>query len=163
MATGEDQPAGTEGELWIQGPQVMQGYLNNAAATRATIDAEGWLKTGDIGCFDEDGYLYIRDRVKELIKVKGFQVPPAEVEAALMTHEGVAEAAVIGVPDDEAGEIPMAFVVPADGSALTLEDLQEHLSGRLASYTQILRLQLVESIPTAASGKILRRVLREAV
>lgn len=159
----EDQPAGSEGEVWIQGPQVMQGYLNNPEATAAMIDADGWLRTGDIGCFDEDGYLYIRDRVKELIKVKGFQVPPAELEAILMTLDGVADAAVIGIPDEESGEVPMAFIVPATGSTLTLEDLQGRLTGRLASYKQIQRLELVEAIPKAASGKILRRVLREGL
>ena len=109
--TGKDVAPGEAGELWVRGPQVMKGYLNNAEATAETITDDGWLRTGDLGNFDADGYLYIRDRLKELIKFKGFQVAPAEVEAALLSCEGVADAAVIGQADDEAGEVPIAFVV----------------------------------------------------
>ena len=153
---------GQDGEVLVQGPQVMQGYLNNPEATARTIDADGWLRTGDIGHFDTDGYLYISDRVKELIKVKGFQVPPAEVEAALLTHAGVADAAVIGLRDAEAGEVPMAFVV-AGAERPTLEELQAHLAGQLAGYKQIRRVEYVDAIPKSASGKILRRILRDSV
>ncbi|MCB0043590.1 MAG: AMP-binding protein, partial [Caldilinea sp.] len=110
-ATGKDVPPGEEGELWVRGPQVMKGYWKNEKATAETLDAEGWLHTGDIVRFDADGFMYVTDRLKELIKYKGFQVAPAEVEAALITHPAVADVGVIGVPDDEAGEIPMAFVV----------------------------------------------------
>ena len=103
---------GERGELWIRGPQVMAGYLNNDEATAATIDADGWLHTGDIAVRDDDGFYSIVDRLKELIKYKGFQVPPAELEALLITHPDVADVAVIGVPDEECGELPKAFVVP---------------------------------------------------
>ena len=104
-----------EGELWIKGPQVMQGYLNNAKATAETITDDGWLRTGDIARIDEDGYLFIVDRLKELIKYKGFQVAPAELEATLVAMDGVIDAAVIGLADDDAGELPIAFVICAEG------------------------------------------------
>jgi 4-coumarate--CoA ligase len=148
-----------EGELWVRGPQVMAGYLNNPEATARTLTPEGWLKTGDLGGFDADGYLFIRDRVKELIKVKGFQVAPAEVEAALLTHPGVADAAVRGWPDDEAGEVPVAYVVAQKGVALDDAGLAAHLAGRLASYKVPQRYALMEAIPKSPSGKILRRLL----
>jgi 4-coumarate--CoA ligase len=161
--TGADLPAGREGELWVRGPQVMKGYLNNDRANAETLVQGGWLRTGDIAVFDEDGYLSIRDRLKELIKVKGFQVAPAEVEAALLTHPGIRDAAVIGIPDDEAGEVPMAFVVPAPGATLTLEAVQRHLEGQLARYKLPQRLETVEAVPKSASGKILRRMLKAKV
>lgn len=158
--TLQDVPPGAEGELWVRGPQVMKGYLNNPEATAKTITPDGWLRTGDLGVFDDDGYLYIRDRVKELIKVKGFQVPPAEVEAALLTCPGVLDAAVIGRPDDEAGEVPEAFVVAAPGAGLTEQAVIDHLAGRLAHYKLPRRVQFIDAIPKSASGKILRRILK---
>lgn len=161
--TGQDLPLGEDGELWVKGPQVMKGYLNNPKATAETIVEDGWLRTGDIGHFDEDGYLYVTDRLKELIKYKGFQVAPAELEAEILTHHEIADVAVIGVPDDEAGELPMAFVVPAPGSNPTLETLQGYLEGRLSHYKQIRRMEVVEEIPKSAAGKILRRLLRDRV
>ncbi|MFT7596291.1 MAG: acyl-CoA synthetase (AMP-forming)/AMP-acid ligase II [Paracoccaceae bacterium] len=112
LETGNDVDPGATGELWVRGPQVMKGYLNNPTATAETIDAEGWLRTGDIGRFDQDGYLFLTDRVKDLIKYKGFQVAPPELEATLLTYPNIADVAVIGVPDADAGEVPMAFVVP---------------------------------------------------
>ena len=161
--TGADLPLGEDGELWVRGPQVMKGYLNNEAATRATIVKGGWLRTGDIAHFDEDGFLYITDRLKELIKYKGFQVAPAEVEAALLTHPAIADAAVIGAPDEEAGEVPLAFVVAAAGQAgPSLAEVQAYLDTRLAHYKQVRQLQVVDEIPKSASGKILRRLLRDA-
>lgn len=161
--TGQTLPVGQDGELWVKGPQVMKGYLNNPEATAQTIVEDGWLRTGDIGHFDEDGYLYVTDRLKELIKYKGFQVAPAELEAEILTHHEIADVAVIGVPDDEAGELPMAFVVPAPGSSPTLETLQGYLEGRLSHYKQIRRMEVVEEIPKSAAGKILRRLLRDQV
>ncbi|TDK50607.1 AMP-binding protein [Antarcticimicrobium luteum] len=161
--TGQDLPLGRDGELWVRGPQVMKGYLNNPQATAETIVEGGWLRTGDIGHFDEDGYLYVTDRLKELIKYKGFQVAPAELEAEILTHPEVADVAVIGVPDDEAGELPMAFVVAAPGADPTLQDLQGYLDGRLSHYKQVRRMQRVDEIPKSASGKILRRLLRDRV
>ncbi len=101
--SGKGLGIGEDGEIWVKGPQVMTGYLNNAEATAATIDEDGWLHTGDVGHVDDDGHFTIVDRLKELIKFKGFQVPPAELEALLVTHPAIADAAVIGVPDDDAG------------------------------------------------------------
>ena len=161
-ATGEDLPAGTEGELWIKGPQVMKGYLNNEKATTDTLTPDGWLKTGDIALIDEDGYMFIMDRLKELIKFKGFQVAPAELEANLVTHAAITDAAVIGIPDDEAGELPIGFVVTTD-PALTLEDIQAHMAKTLSKYKIIQKVTIVDEIPKSASGKILRRVLKEQV
>lgn len=158
---GVDQGVGGEGELWVRGPLVMKGYFGNEGATAATIDSEGWLHTGDVGRFDEDGHLYIVDRVKELIKYKGFQVPPAELEALLVTHPDVADVAVIGVPDDEAGELPKAFVVLKPDVSTTAEDLQEFVAGKVATYKQIRQVQFIDQIPKSASGKILRRMLRD--
>ena len=159
--TGADCGVGEEGELWITGPQVMKGYLNNPEATAATIDAEGWLHTGDVAIIDADGHVTIVDRVKELIKYKGFQVAPAEVEAALLTHPGVADAAVIGIPDEEAGEVPRAFVVLKPGQKVSAEELTGHLSGRLATYKVVHDVVFTDQIPKSASGKILRRLLRD--
>jgi 4-coumarate--CoA ligase len=160
-ATGEDQPVGERGELWVRGPQVMKGYLNNEAATAATIDADGWLHTGDVAIIDADHHVSIVDRIKELIKYKGFQVPPAELEALLLTHPKVADVAVIGVPDEEAGELPKAFVAPA-GEPPTLAELQEFMTEHVATYKQIRLLEIVDATPKSASGKILRRELRPA-
>jgi acyl-CoA synthetase (AMP-forming)/AMP-acid ligase II len=158
--TGDDRGVGERGELWVRGPQVMKGYLNNESATRDTIDDDGWLHTGDIAIVDEHHHVTIVDRLKELIKVKGFQVPPAELEALIITHPKVADIAVIGVPDDEAGELPKAFVVLQPGAELTTEELQAFVAEHVASYKQIKIVEFVESIPKSPSGKILRRMLR---
>jgi 4-coumarate--CoA ligase len=149
-----------EGEVWIKGPQVMLGYHNRPDATAAMLQGD-WLRTGDLGVVDADGYLYIRDRLKELIKVKGFQVAPAEVEAQLLALAGVADAAVIGVPDDEAGERPMAFVVRQPGGDISEEAIREALRQNLASYKVPVRIEFIDAIPKSASGKILRRLLRD--
>ena len=160
--TGEDQPVGGEGELWVRGPMVMKGYLNNPEATAATVDADGWLHTGDIAVIDEDGHVTIVDRVKELIKYKGFQIAPAELEALLLTHPAVADAAVIGILDDEAGEIPRAFVVVKPGQEVTAEEITAFTQERVATYKVIRDVVFVEAIPKSPSGKILRRMLRDA-
>jgi 4-coumarate--CoA ligase len=139
----------------------MLGYLNNPSATAATIDAEGWLHTGDIGHIDEDGYLFIVDRLKELIKYKGFQVPPAEIEAVLLTHPAVADAAVIGVPDVEAGEVPVAFAAIKPGHDVSEEAIASYVAGQVARYKQVRKVTFVEEIPKSPSGKILRRLLRD--
>lgn len=159
--TGAALPNGQEGEVWVRGPQVMLGYLGNPEATARSLTPDGWLRTGDLGVADEEGYLFIRDRLKELIKVKGFQVAPAEVEAELLAHPDVADAAVIGVSDDEAGEVPVAFVVPAPGVTFDENAVLAHLRGRLASFKVPRVVHLVEAVPKSASGKILRRVLRD--
>ena len=160
--TGANQGPGQEGEVWVRGPQVMLGYLNNPEATARTMDGE-WLKTGDLGMIDDDGYLFIRDRLKELIKVKGFQVAPAEVEAELLILPGIADAAVIGVPDDEAGELPMAFVVSSVGASQDVAAIQTALRQRLTGYKVPARIEFIDAIPKSAAGKILRRILRERV
>ncbi|XOV90072.1 MAG: 4-coumarate--CoA ligase family protein [Pseudomonadota bacterium] len=159
--SGKDLEPGEDGEIWVRGPQVMPGYLNNPDATANTIDADGWLHTGDVGHIDEDGHFTIVDRLKELIKYKGFQVPPAELESILVTHPDVTDAAVIGVPDDEAGELPKAFVVRREGAQTTAEDIQQFVAGQVAHYKQIRLVSFVDAIPKSASGKILRRMLRE--
>ncbi|MEV4916399.1 4-coumarate--CoA ligase family protein [Streptomyces tirandamycinicus] len=159
---GRDAGPGEEGEIAIRGPQVMKGYLNRPDATAAMIDDEGWVHTGDIGRVDEDGWLFVVDRVKELIKYKGFQVAPAELEALLLTHEGIADAAVIGVYDDDGNEIPKAYVVrQAAAPDLTADAVLAHVAGRVAPYKKIRRVEFVDGVPRAASGKILRRELRD--
>jgi len=157
LESGEPLGAGAEGEVWLRGPQIMKGYLNNAEATAATVDQEGWLHTGDIGLIDEDGYLSIIDRAKELIKYKGYQIAPAELEAVLLSHPAVADAAVIPSPDDEAGEVPKAFVVLKGETGE--KDLLDYVAERVAPYKKIRRLAFVEAVPKSASGKILRRLL----
>ncbi|MDE3075231.1 MAG: 4-coumarate--CoA ligase family protein [Chloroflexota bacterium] len=159
LNTGEALPPNQPGELCVRGPQVMKGYLNNPEATAQIIGQDGWLHTGDIAQVDEDGYLFVVDRLKELIKYKGYQVPPAELEAVLLTHPSVADAAVIGSPDEEAGEVPKAFIVPrGDVSA---EDIIGYVEDRVAPYKRIRLLEFVEQIPKSSSGKILRRELIE--
>lgn len=159
--TGADQPAGGDGELWVRGPMVMKGYLNNPEATALTVDADGWLHTGDIGVIDTDGHLTIVDRVKELIKVKGFQLAPAELEALLLTHPSIADAAVIGIPDEESGEVPRAFIVVKPNQALTADEVTEFTRQHVATYKVVHDVVFTESIPKSASGKILRRMLRD--
>jgi len=164
-ATGADIEANPDGhsaagELWIRGPQVMRGYLNNESATAETIDAEGWLHTGDIGELAADGTVFIVDRLKELIKYKGYQVPPAELEALLLTHPAIADSAVVAYPDEESGEIPRAFVVVKDGEKLSAEEVLEFVAARVAPYKKVRLVQFTDAIPKSASGKILRKDLR---
>jgi 4-coumarate--CoA ligase len=160
--SGEDAGPGEDGEIWVRGPQVMHGYLNNPDATAATIDADGWLHTGDIGHVDADGYWYVVDRLKELIKVKGFQVPPAELEDLLIGHPEVADVAVIGVPDEEAGERPKAFVVLRPGAECSADELVAYVAEHVATYKRVQVVEFVDAIPKSPSGKILRRLLRDS-
>jgi acyl-CoA synthetase (AMP-forming)/AMP-acid ligase II len=157
--SGAELEANQQGEIWIRGPQVMKGYLNQPEATRDMLGADGWLHTGDIGCVDQDGYLFVVDRLKELIKYKGLQVAPAELEALLLKHPAVADAAVIPHPDPEAGEMPKAFVV-LKGSA-TPEELMAFVNGQVASFKKIRLLEVIDAIPKSPAGKILRRTLVE--
>ena len=157
--TGADLGPGEPGEVWVRGPQVMKGYLNNPEATASTVDADGWLHTGDIGVVDADGYLTIVDRLKELIKVKGYQVAPAELEALLLDHPLIADAAVIPVPDNECGERPKAFVVPR--GPLSADDVRAFVHERVSHYKRLRDVAFVDAIPKSPSGKILRRVLIE--
>ena len=155
--SGEDVPTGEPGELWARGPQVMPGYLGNDEATAATIVDGGWLRTGDIATADADGWITITDRVKELIKVRGFQVAPAELEALLLTHPAVTDSCVIPVPDDETGERPKAFVVLRD--EISSDELIEWMRERSAPHKRLVAVEVLDEIPKSASGKILRRVL----
>jgi len=158
--TGED--SGEAGEIWIRGPQVMRGYLGDDEATAATLTEDGWLKTGDVARIDDGEVWRIVDRVKELIKYKGYQVPPAELEALLIGHPDVADAAVIPVPDEAGGEAPKACVVPA-GEQLDGAALMAFVAERVAPYKRIRAVEIVDEIPRSPSGKILRRLLRDRV
>ncbi|WP_133912037.1 4-coumarate--CoA ligase family protein [Streptomyces sp. NBC_00582] len=158
----KDLGAGEDGEILIRGPQVMKGYLGRPDATADMIDPDGWLHTGDIGRVDDDGWLFVVDRVKELIKYKGFQVAPAELEALLLTHPAVADAAVIGVYNDEGNEVPHAFVVRQPTSPdLSEGEIAMYVAERVAPYKRVRHVTFIEAVPRAASGKILRRQLRE--
>jgi long-chain acyl-CoA synthetase len=161
IETGEiDLPSGETGEIVVRGPQVMKGYWNAPEETARAL-RNGWLYTGDIGRVDEDGYIYIVDRKKEMIKYKSFSIAPAELEAVLLEHPDIEDCAVIGAPDADAGEIPKAFVVPRAGRTIDLDALARFLSGRLAGYKQIRRFEVLDEIPKSPSGKILRRMLRQ--
>jgi acyl-CoA synthetase (AMP-forming)/AMP-acid ligase II len=150
------------GELWFKGPNVMPGYLGNEEATRSTIDADGFLHTGDVARVDSSGCVYIVDRLKELIKYKGYQVPPAELEAVLLTHPAVADAAVIGVTDSASGEeIPKAFVVKVSGAELTEREVMDFVADHVAPYKKVRQVEFIDAIPKSASGKILRKDLRQ--
>jgi acyl-CoA synthetase (AMP-forming)/AMP-acid ligase II len=149
------------GELWFKGPNVMAGYLNNEAATRETIDDDGWLRTGDLAKVDSTGCVYIVDRLKELIKYKGYQVPPAELEAVLLTHPAIADAAVIGVREAESGEeVPKAFVVKQSGAELTETEVMEFVASEVAPYKKVRQVAFIDAIPKSSAGKILRKDLR---
>ena len=157
--TGADLGAGAEGELLVRGPQLMRGYRGRPEATAATIDADGWLHTGDLATVEAGGVVRITDRLKELIKVKGFQVAPAELEGLLCSHPAVADAAVIGVPDEAAGERPKAFVVTR-GAAMP-DEVMAWMADRVAPHKRLCAVEVVDEIPKLPSGKILRRVLRD--
>ena len=162
LETGtRELPPGETGELLVRGPQVMRGYWNNPAATAEGLTADGWLRTGDIVRMDPDGYVWVLDRKKELIKYKGFQVAPAELEALLLEHPAVGDVAVVGKPDVEAGEVPKAFVVLKRGAGAAAEDLMGFVEGKVAGFKRIREVEFVEAIPKNPSGKILRRVLVE--
>lgn len=148
------------GELWVRGPQVMVGYLNRPEATAEMLDADGWLRTGDIATTDAEGIFHIVDRLKELIKYKGYQVAPAVLEAVLLEHPQIADAAVIGVHDEENQEIPKAFVVRQPEATLTDEDVIAFVASRVAPHEKVRRVEFIEVIPKSASGKILRKDLR---
>lgn len=158
--TGFSLPRNQPGEICIRGDQIMKGYLNDPEATARTIDKEGWLHTGDIGYIDDDDELFIVDRLKELIKYKGFQVAPAELEALLLTHPCISDAAVVPMKDEAAGEVPVAFVVKSNGHNITEDEIKQFISKQVIFYKRINRVFFVEAIPKAPSGKILRKDLR---
>ncbi|MFD6451793.1 AMP-binding protein [Nocardia sp. NPDC060220] len=165
-ATGAEVPIPAEGlsepgELWVRGPNVMLGYLNNDRATAETIDSDGFLHTGDLARVDRAGVVYIVDRLKELIKYKGYQVPPAELEALLLTHPKIADTAVVGVVEDSTGEeIPKAFVVVQPDAELSEAEVIDYVAGKVAPHKKIRAIEFIDQIPKSPSGKILRRNLR---
>jgi acyl-CoA synthetase (AMP-forming)/AMP-acid ligase II len=159
--TGSDLGPDETGELWLRSAAAMTGYINDSLATAATVDADGWLHTGDIARIDADGAVFVVDRVKELIKVKGFQVAPAELEAVLRTHPGIADAGVIGVPDERAGERPKAFVVRAGDVPVGADEILAYVAERVAAHKRVHDVEFVDAIPTSPAGKTLRRMLRD--
>jgi acyl-CoA synthetase (AMP-forming)/AMP-acid ligase II len=156
-ATGEALGRNQDGELCFRGPQVMRGYLNAPEATAQMLDADGWLHSGDIGHVDDDGYFYVVDRVKELIKYKGLQVAPAELEAVLHSHPAIADAAVVRIPDEQAGEVPKAFVVAT--AELSAQEVIDYVAARVAPHKKVRAVEFIDQIPKSPSGKILRRML----
>lgn len=161
-ATGDDVASAERGELWCRGPNIMLGYLNNPGATAAAVDEEGYLHTGDLVTVDDGGVFHVVDRLKELIKYHGYQVAPAELEAVLLTHEGIADAAVIGVRDEAGAEVPKAFVTRRDTRPdLASEEVLEFVSARVAPYKKIRAVEFLDEIPKSPAGKILRKELRK--
>jgi acyl-CoA synthetase (AMP-forming)/AMP-acid ligase II len=161
-STGEECESGEHGEVCCRGPQMMLGYLNNPKATAEMIDNEGWLHTGDIGYLDTDNHLYISDRLKELIKYKGLQVPPAELEALLCTHPAVSDAGVIGIPDIDAGELPRAYVSLKQGATASPNEIQSFVNNHVVAYKRLRGgVEIVSEIPRSAAGKVLRKQLKE--
>ncbi|CBI40068.3 unnamed protein product, partial [Vitis vinifera] len=159
--TGASLPPLKRGELWVKGPSIMKGYVNDPKATSETLTPDGWLRTGDLCYIDEDGFLFIVDRLKELIKYKGYQVAPAELEHLLQSHPQIVDAAVIPYPDDEAGQVPMAFIVRRPESKLDEAQVMDFIAKQVAPYKKIRRVSFVTSIPKNASGKILRKELKK--
>ncbi|KAB2081693.1 hypothetical protein ES319_A05G148600v1 [Gossypium barbadense] len=158
--TGSSLPRNQAGEIIIRGDQIMKGYLNDPEATARTIEKDGWLHTGDIGYIDDDDELFIVDRLKELIKYKGFQVAPAELEAMLIAHPDIIDAAVVGMKDEAVGEVPVAFVVKSGKSEISEDEIKQYISKQVVYYKRISRVFFIEAIPKAPSGKILRKELR---
>jgi len=161
VETGKELGVGQQGEVWVKGPNIMKGYHNNPSATNATIDQDGYLHTGDIGYADTNENLFITDRLKELIKYKGFQVAPAELEALLLSHPEVNDVAVVGKPDAEAGELPTAFVVLKKDSKVTENEIIEWAEKKTSPYKKLRGgVVFVDVIPKSTSGKILRKEVK---
>ncbi|CAA0809712.1 4-coumarate--CoA ligase 2 [Striga hermonthica] len=162
--TGASLSRSHVGEICVRGNSVMKGYYNDVEATKRTIDGEGWLHTGDLGYVDGDDELFIVDRLKELIKYKGFHIAPAEIEALLIRHPSISDAAVLPKKDDRAGEVPVAFVVRTIGSNnITEHEIKQYISNQVVPYKRIHRVFFIDEIPKAPSGKILRKNLRARI
>src|SRR5262249_55503233 len=151
---------GHPGEIWVRGPNIMLGYLGRADATADTVDSDGFLHTGDIGTVGEKGEFYVVDRLKELIKYKGYQVAPAELEALLLTHPDIADAAVVGAQDDDGQEIPKAYVVRREGSDLDEQAVMDHVASHVAPHKRVRAVKFIDAVPKSSSGKILRKDLK---
>ncbi|XP_073946391.1 uncharacterized protein isoform X2 [Choristoneura fumiferana] len=160
LQTHEALGPGEEGEIWFRSPNLMRGYYKDEEATKEVMTADGWFKTGDIGKYDENKYLYVTDRMKELIKVKGFQVAPAELEAIIRAHPKIADCAVVGVPDPITGELPKAFIVPLPNQTVSSEEIMEFVNSKVVSFKKITEVQTIEAIPKNPAGKILRKDLK---
>ncbi|PAN48200.1 hypothetical protein PAHAL_9G367200 [Panicum hallii] len=160
LETGCYLPPGSCGELWLHGPAIMRGYLNDEDAHAVN---NGWLRTGDVAYFDSDGYLYIVGRLKEVIKYKGFQIAPADLEAVLVEHPEIVDVAVTSAEDEEAGEIPVAFVVRKSGSNLSCMQVMEYVAKQVSAYKKVRKVVFVESIPRSPAGKVLRRLLKDSL
>ncbi|KAM0935701.1 putative AMP-dependent synthetase/ligase, AMP-binding, AMP-binding enzyme domain, ANL [Dioscorea sansibarensis] len=160
--TGSSLPPGNSGELLLRGPAIMKGYLNDENATKSAIDEDGWLKTGDIAYFDQDGYLHVLDRLKDTIKYNGFQIAPADLEALLISHPEILDVAVTSAEDEDAGEIPVAFVVRVPGSTISSDEVITYVAKRVSPYKKVRRVVFVQSIPRSPAGKILRSSLRNS-
>lgn len=159
--TGRLLGVGQTGELWLRSPTVMKGYYKNEEATAATIDSDGWLKTGDLCYIDSEGFVFVVDRLKELIKCNGYQVAPAELEALLLAHPEIDDAAVIPIPDEKAGQYPMAYIVRKAGSNLSESEIMGFVAKQVSRYKKIRKVVFLGSIPKNPSGKILRRELKK--
>jgi long-chain acyl-CoA synthetase len=159
--SGNSLPAGEQGELCVRGTCVTNGYLNKPEVTKEAFDAEGWFHSGDIAFMDEDGYAYIVDRKKDMINVGGEKVFPAEVEDMMINHPQIKDLAIVGIPDELKGEAPKAFVVLKEGEGMALEELRAYCKPLMAPYKVPVALEFVDEIPRLASGKALRRQLRE--
>ncbi|KAF8689236.1 hypothetical protein HU200_042025 [Digitaria exilis] len=160
VETGCYLPPGSCGELWLHGPAIMRGYMNDEDACGMN---EGWLRTGDVAYFDSDGYLYIVGRLKEVIKYKGFQIAPADLDAVLVEHPEIVDVAVTSAEDEEAGEIPVAFVVRKSGSSLSRTQVMEYVANQVSPYKKVRKVVFVESIPRSPAGKVLRRILKDSL
>ena len=163
VASQAELGAGESGEIWIRGPQFMKGYWRQPVANEQTLTSDGWMKTGDIGYFDSEGYVFLVDRLKELIKYNALQVAPAELEDIIQSHPAVMDAAVIGTPDEAAGEIPTAFVVRRPGATLDAAELMQYVASRVAPHKKVRAVEFIDQVPKSPTGKILRRVLKERV
>ncbi|KAK3183757.1 hypothetical protein Dsin_031043 [Dipteronia sinensis] len=161
--TGDALPPHGAGEIWLRGPTIMKGYIGDPGATSETLLKDGWMWTGDLCYIDEAGFVFVVDRLKELIKYKGYQVTPVELEQILLSHPDIADAAVVPYPDEESGQVPMAFVVRQPQSSLNQAQIMDFVAKRVAPYKKIRRVAFVNSIPKNPSGKILRKELRKVV